>query len=100
MERLLSLIRQEVEADADAKIIVFANYRDTVAEITAMLESNGIAAVRFVGQADKSGDKGLKQLEQSAILDRFRDKKFTVLAASSVGEEGLDLPEVRAVIFY
>ncbi|MDO8555966.1 MAG: helicase-related protein [Nanoarchaeota archaeon] len=100
MDCLLSLIRGELEKTPDARMIIFANYRDTVAEITEVLQANNITAIRFVGQADKGIDKGQKQPEQAAILQRFRDKEFSVLTASSVGEEGLDLPEVHAVIFY
>ncbi|MDO8628727.1 MAG: DEAD/DEAH box helicase [Nanoarchaeota archaeon] len=99
MVRLLAVVQREL-AVPDSRLIVFANYRDTVREITALLRAQGIAAVRFVGQADKGADKGLKQKDQAKILAQFHSREFTVLTASSVGEEGLDLPEVNAVIFY
>jgi len=42
----------------------------------------------------------MTQKEQKLILDRFRKGKINCLVASSVGEEGIDLPEVDLVIFY
>lgn len=100
MEKLLTILKEEVNANKNCRIIVFANYRDTVSEITNMLNKEQIKTVRFVGQADKTGDKGLKQKEQMNILQKFKDNEFNVLIASSIGEEGLDIPEVNAVIFY
>ena len=42
----------------------------------------------------------MTQKEQIAILQEFREGKFNVLVSSSVGEEGLDIPQVDLVIFY
>ena len=100
MEKLIELIKEELRSNPSARMIVFANYRDIVAEITDNCNAAGIDARRFVGQADKAGDKGLKQKEQMALLQEFKQGSFPVLTASSVGEEGLDIPEVSAVIFY
>ncbi len=100
MERVIEKIQHELKENPKAKLIVFANYRDIVAEITEHCIAAGIDARRFVGQADKKQDKGLKQVEQAAVLQAFKQGEFPVLTASSVGEEGLDIPEVDAVLFY
>ena len=42
----------------------------------------------------------MKQEEQAQILEAFRRGKFSVLVATSIAEEGLDIPEVDLVIFY
>ena len=60
-----------------------------------------MTAERFVGQATRSlRDKGLKQREQAEVLGRFRDGAFNVLVSSSIGEEGLHVPDVDLVVFY
>ncbi|MBW2995493.1 DEAD/DEAH box helicase, partial [Candidatus Woesearchaeota archaeon] len=53
----------------------------------------------FVGQAKKKG-AGMSQKKQIEILDGFRQGEFNVLISTSVGEEGLDIPQVDLVIFY
>jgi Fanconi anemia group M protein len=65
-----------------------------------MLSKNGINASRFVGQAKRQGDIGMKQDEQTSILESFRNGEFDVLVATSIAEEGLDIPQVDLVIFY
>ena len=82
------------------KAIVFTQYRDTAQHIVDILNSNGIKASRFVGQAKKEGDVGMKQEEQAQVLESFRRGEFSVLVATSIAEEGLDIPEVDLVIFY
>ena len=42
----------------------------------------------------------MKQEEQAQILEAFRRGEFSVLVATSIAEEGLDIPEVDLVIFY
>lgn len=88
------------KADHFVKAIVFTQYRDTAKHIVDILNSNGIKASRFVGQAKKEGDAGMKQEEQAQVLESFRRGEFSVLVATSIAEEGLDIPEVDLVIFY
>ena len=57
--------------------------------------------VRTIRRAGQEGrEKGLTQKKQIAALQRFRDGEFRVLIATSVGEEGLDVPSTDLVIFY
>ena len=83
------------------KIIVFTQYRDTAREIAGFLSGfEGVRAVRFVGQASKAGDPGLSQKKQLEVLQSFREGEFNVLVATSVAEEGLDIPSVDLVVFF
>ncbi|MFA4860755.1 DEAD/DEAH box helicase [Methanoregula sp.] len=100
MEMALDLVRDQLEACPDSRIIVFATYRDTVQLLVDFLGKHGIVSERFVGQATKDAEKGLSQKKQIAALDRFRKGEFKVLIATSVGEEGLDVPSTDMVIFY
>ena len=99
LNKLLEILKKEMKINSNYKSIVFANFRNTVVEIVDELNKSGISAIKFVGQADRQ-DKGLKQKEQIEIIENFKNGKFNVLVASSVGEEGLDIPEVNSVIFY
>jgi Fanconi anemia group M protein len=51
--------------------------------------------MQFVGKKD-----GMTRKIQEQTIADFREGKFDVLVASSIGEEGLDIPSVDAVIFY
>jgi ERCC4-related helicase len=82
------------------KALVFTHYRDTARKVVEILTENGIKASRFVGQAKRELDMGMDQNEQSAILQSFRDGEFDVLVATSIAEEGLDIPQVDLVVFY
>jgi len=42
----------------------------------------------------------MSQEEQSTVLESFRNGEFDVLVATSIAEEGLDIPEVDLVVFY
>ncbi|MHC4751281.1 MAG: DEAD/DEAH box helicase [Planctomycetota bacterium] len=103
MKKLRSLVKDLIKKSKkekeEVKIIVFANYRATVESIKNMIECEGISAHEFIGQTTKSG-KGMKQDEQIDVLRTFRNDGFNVLVATSVGEEGLDVPAVDYAIFY
>jgi len=96
----LRLVQEQMAASPDSRIIIFATYRDTVQLLVDHLAKHGIVSERFVGQATKDAEKGLSQKKQIAALTRFREGEFKVLVATSVGEEGLDVPSTDLVIFY
>lgn len=97
---LQKIIEKETRTDKDVRIIVFNQYRDNALDIANELNKlEGVRAQLFVGQLKKE-ETGLSQKEQKQVLDRFREGGFNVLVATSVGEEGLDVPQVGLVIFY
>jgi ERCC4-related helicase len=82
------------------KAIIFTQFRSTATRICKEINSiPGANASVFVGQL-KKGDTGLTQKEQKDLLDEYRAGRVNVLVATSIGEEGLDLPEVSLVVFY
>lgn len=100
VDEMVVVLREQLARRPDALVIVFSQFRDTIAGLMTRLEAEGIPARRFVGQAHRGGDRGLSQAEQVDLLDRFRRREFNVLVASSVAEEGLDVPSVDLVVFY
>lgn len=131
---LCSLVAKELAANKDARIIVFANFRDTVSELSRALRSvPGAEPLEFIGQSrsvrkaparrtpatgentefqpasamstDAGADApapsgGLSQKEQQARLRQFREGLANVLICTSIGEEGLDIPEMSLAVFY
>ena len=99
LPELIRIIKDDINRKDDVKIIVFTQYRDSATKIVDKLKTEGVKVEIFVGQQKKQGT-GLSQKEQRMILDRFRNNEFNVLVSTSVGEEGLDIPQVDRVIFY
>ncbi|MFN6992275.1 MAG: helicase-related protein, partial [Fervidobacterium sp.] len=98
-EQTYEIIKNEIKNKKNVKIIVFANFRDTVSQIKSYLDRNGIESREFIGQSKKGG-KGLSQKEQIKLINEFEYELFNVLIATSIGEEGLSIPAVDIVIFY
>jgi Fanconi anemia group M protein len=93
-------MEKEKEKNNKLKAIVFTQFRDTAILISKKI--NGILGIKakvFVGQAKKE-NSGLSQKEQRKIIQDFSSGKINVLSATSIGEEGLDIPEVNVVLFY
>ena len=95
ISRLCSLIADTLQKNPSTKTIIFANYRDTVKEIVSVLANvGGARPIEFTGQKD------LTQKRQQEILNEFRLDLHNVLVCTSVGEEGIDIPEMDMAIFY
>lgn len=94
------VVEHTIKENKFAKIIVFNQYRDNALDIMEKLNKIvGVSAQIFVGQ-QKKGETGLSQKNQKQMIEDFRNGFFNVLVATSIGEEGLDIPRVDTVIFY
>lgn len=101
INELIKLLKNQMSENPDSRVIVFTQYRDTVKTIIKALEGIGNLKVeRFVGQADRENEPGMSQIQQRAVIDKLRSGDINVLVATSIAEEGLDIPDVDHVIFY
>jgi len=95
------IVMERVRNDEDAKIIIFSTFRDTVKALEgALSEFEQIRPIQFIGQSSKTGSIGLSPKNQIERLEKFKRGEFNVLIATSVGEEGLDIPSADLAIFY
>lgn len=101
MTELVKVLGMQFEVKPDSRLIVFTQYRDTVrAILKAFKKASRIRAERFVGQGEREGDPGMSQDQQREALEKLRSGDVNVLVATSIAEEGLDIPEVDHVVFY
>ncbi|AYK16382.1 MAG: DEAD/DEAH box helicase [Methanosarcina flavescens] len=101
LELARKIVSEQLKGSPESRVIVFTNYRDTAELVTnALSEVPGVVPTRFVGQASRRKDKGLTQKQQVEILNKFRAGEYNVLVATSVAEEGLDIPSTDLVLFY
>jgi ERCC4-related helicase len=103
---LVEVVKEQLRRAPGSRIIVFTQYRDSAQHIADVLKAEGLRAEIFVGQGKRGRrrdlDKApaLSQKQQLEILERFRRGDLSILVSTSIGEEGLDIPEVELVVFY
>ncbi len=101
MGRTGTLVQQALEADKESRVIVFTHYRSTCEGVVGHLAKlPGVRPVLFVGQGKRGEQSGLTQKQQADTVERFKRGEHNVLVATSVAEEGLDIPETDLVVFY
>ncbi|MFX1257711.1 MAG: DEAD/DEAH box helicase [Promethearchaeota archaeon] len=103
INKLISIINEELEVFQNKKIIIFTQYREMAKILKKKLRfefSNRLLVEKFIGQTTKRDDLGFSQDKQIEILQEFKRNKINILIATSVAEEGLDIPNVDALIFY
>ncbi len=102
MRTVLEMCEDQISSNPDSRVIVFTHFRKTSDLLVNYLseKSTLLRPVRFIGQSTKSGDEGLKQKDQDILLQKFRSNVYNVLVATSVAEEGLDIPATDLVIFF
>jgi len=100
LEKTRELLGAHLRRHPDGRVMVFAEYRDTIDLLTRELNMmDGVEARKFVGQSGGS-DTGMSQEEQKETLDAFAAGAFNVLVSTSIGEEGIDIPATSLVLFY
>ena len=103
LAKAVEVVTAELTRNPSARVILFAHYRQTaelLVEQFARQPDSPVRAVRFVGQASHGTDAGLSQKQQVELLDRFRSGEVNCLVATSVAEEGLDIPSTDLVVLY
>jgi len=100
IDEIINQITLAFQENPNSKIIIFSQFRETAQNISQKInEIPNIQSTIFIGQAKKLG-AGLSQKEQKQVIEDFKEGKLNVICATSIGEEGLDIPDVSAVIFY
>ncbi len=101
LAKVIEVLNSEFSCNRNSRVIVFTHFRDTSEMVTRELEKiPGIRPVRFVGQASRGEDKGMNQKLQVETIRKFEEGVYNVLVATSVAEEGLDIPSTDLVVFY
>jgi ERCC4-related helicase len=103
VEAARTLVTEQLHRAPESRVIVFTQYRQTADLLLKVLEEAAdpaVRAARFVGQGTHADDEGMSQREQMDRLAAFREGRINCLVATSVAEEGLDVPSCDLVVFY
>ena len=100
-EIVYKMVKQRIKESPSSRILIFTEYRYTVNNLIDYLSNiDGVNASQFIGQSSSGKHKGMTQKQQISRLDEFRNGEVNVLVATSVGEEGLDVPAADLVLMY
>lgn len=98
---LAEVLQHQFRINPQSRVIVFNHYRDNVSLLIEYLgRFEGIKPIHFVGQQARKAGKGMTQKEQKKVLRYFKQGVYNTLVATSVAEEGLDIPSCDLVVFY
>jgi Fanconi anemia group M protein len=100
VDALASTLEAHFAEKPEDRVLVFANIRATAEVLVDRLRDRGYRAALFIGRAEGKHGPRMSQDEQMRTLKAFREGVYNVLVATSVGEEGLDIPECGLVVFY
>jgi Fanconi anemia group M protein len=100
VDALASTLEAHFSEKPEDRVLVFANIRATAEVLVDRLRDRGYRAALFIGRAEGKHGPRMSQDEQMRTLRAFREGLYNVLVATSVGEEGLDIPECGLVVFY
>ena len=103
IDKVISIVDGEYGEYKNDKIIIFTQYREMAEKLKHVLNEKfkgELTVEKFIGQSTKTDDFVFSKNKQIDIIDQFREGLVNVLVATSVAEEGLDIPNVDAIIFY
>ncbi|GFR86782.1 interferon-induced helicase C domain-containing protein 1 [Elysia marginata] len=89
-----------------SKGIIFVRTRFIAYALTSWMERNndghlkGLGTSVFTGTEASEDEGGMTSTQQEEIIERFQCGDLRLLVATSVAEEGLDIPECNLVIKY
>ena len=72
--------------------IIFCNLRDSIEQVSAYLNKNGINYACFSG--------GMEQRDRERSLIKFRNGTCQILIATDLAARGIDIPEMKNIIHY
>ncbi|XP_058479057.1 interferon-induced helicase C domain-containing protein 1 [Solea solea] len=106
LSKLRSKILHEFSSREEARGIIFTKTRRSAIALSHWIQENpkfadiGVKASYVIGGGDQSVVKPMTPAEQKEVLKRFHKGDVNLLVATTVAEEGLDIPACNFVIRY
>ena len=92
------------QREAFPMALVLVKQRSTARLVCSLLEvedtikSHGLSVVYVVGHGAGRTDGGMRVNQQRRVLEEIREHRHHIIVATSVAEEGVDIPECQLVI--
>ena len=98
LEPIIEDLHRTFQKDPTSRALIFVPTRNYAYSLCDWLSNHQVEVKPSVITGHTN--QGMPQPEQEDVLDRFRKGETNVLVATSVAEEGLDVPECNLVIRY
>ena len=101
LKRLADLLADEFKKNCACQGILFCRTRHHVSCLCEWMKTNShLRAVKAgaVTGHTREGQLGMSMAEQTQVIDDFRSRKLNLLVATTVLEEGIDVPACNLVI--
>uniref|UniRef100_A0A3P9LKN0 RNA helicase n=1 Tax=Oryzias latipes TaxID=8090 RepID=A0A3P9LKN0_ORYLA len=106
LSKLRTEILKEFSSRKQARGIIFTKTRHSAITLNQWIQENpkfddiGIKPAYVIGGGDQSDVKPMTAAEQKDVLKKFSTGEVNLLVATTVAEEGLDIPACNFVIRY
>ncbi|KAL4232265.1 Caspase recruitment domain [Mactra antiquata] len=102
---LSNTLRKMLESKGDdSRALVFVKARATCRALAEFLDKDlgqqGYRTSPLYGKENRGGDDGMTESVQTDILEKFREGFYKVIVCTSVGNEGIDVPQCNIVLSY
>ena len=91
-DRLIQIIKNHINSNPKYSIVIFANFKMIVEELSYLLSQKQLTNVTIHGSKSQ-------QAREKAI-EEFRSSKVSILVATDIAARGIDIPNVSLVINY
>ncbi|KAF7215920.1 interferon-induced helicase C domain-containing protein 1 [Nothobranchius furzeri] len=106
LSKLREQILREFSSRGQARGIIFTKTRHSAITLSQWIQENPkfadveVKPSHVIGGGDQSDTKPMTAAEQKDVLKKFRAGEVNLLVATTVAEEGLDIPACNFVIRY
>ncbi|XP_077435578.1 interferon-induced helicase C domain-containing protein 1 [Vanacampus margaritifer] len=106
LSKLQTNVLQQFITRKEARGIIFTKMRQSAIALSHWIQENpkfadvGVKVSYVIGGGDQSVVKPMTPAEQKDVLNKFRSGAVNLLTATSVVQEGLDVPECNFIICY
>nr|XP_026695030.1 probable ATP-dependent RNA helicase DHX58 isoform X2 [Ciona intestinalis] len=102
LRKLFEILTAEFVDFPESKCIIFVRTRCIAkALVTCLMEDfYDLKPKQLTGVGASAGDGGMTRVEQEDTISSFRDGSTKIIVATSVAEEGFDIPACNLVIAY
>lgn len=106
LSKLRTTILREFSSRKEGRGIIFTKTRRSAIALSQWVQENpkfadiGVKASHVIGGGDQSVVKPMTAAEQKDVLSKFGNGEVNLLIATTVAEEGLDIPACNFVIRY